>query len=170
MMGREVRHLLPAMVLAVAFAAPAPAFAGFVKGYQDWSLYVSQSNKGKTCYIASVPTKMTGNYSNRGSAAVLVADLPITAPNIQVSVRPGYPYAKGSSVEMKIGSKTFSLFTEGDNAWARSSDDDKTIIAAMKAGADMTVRGTSKLKTYSLDTYSLMGFTAAYNAMLGECK
>jgi hypothetical protein len=33
----------------------------------------------------------------------------------------------------------------------------------------MTVRGTSTLSTYSLDTYSLLGFTAAYDAMVEAC-
>jgi hypothetical protein len=39
----------------------------------------------------------------------------------------------------------------------------------MKRGTDMTVRGTSVKNTYSLDTYSLLGFTAAYKAMIDAC-
>jgi hypothetical protein len=33
----------------------------------------------------------------------------------------------------------------------------------------MTVRGTSVRNTFSLDTYSLLGFTAAYDAMIEAC-
>ena len=44
------------------------------------------------------------------------------------------------------------------------------MIAAMKRGSQLKVRGTSTRDTYSLDTYSLLGFTAAYNAMLNACK
>jgi hypothetical protein len=32
------------------------------------------------------------------------------------------------------------------------------------------VRGTSTRRTYSLDTYSLLGFTAAYEAMVNACR
>ena len=39
----------------------------------------------------------------------------------------------------------------------------------MKRGTDMTVRGTSTRNTFSLDTYSLLGFTAAYDAMIEAC-
>ena len=39
----------------------------------------------------------------------------------------------------------------------------------MRRGTDMTVRGTSSKNTYSLDTYSLLGFTAAYDAMVEAC-
>ena len=42
-------------------------------------------------------------------------------------------------------------------------------IAAMKDGSDMTVRGTSTLDTFSLDTYSLLGFTAALEALRDAC-
>ena len=48
-------------------------------------------------------------------------------------------------------------------------DEDAAIIVAMQRGTDMTVRGTSQLDTYSLDTYSLLGFTAAFNAMRDAC-
>jgi hypothetical protein len=32
------------------------------------------------------------------------------------------------------------------------------------------VRGTSVKGTFSLDTYSLLGFTAAYQAMVDACR
>jgi hypothetical protein len=34
----------------------------------------------------------------------------------------------------------------------------------------MTVRGTSAKGTFSVDTYSLLGFTAAYQAMTDACR
>jgi hypothetical protein len=73
-------------------------------------------------------------------------------------------------VEAKIGGRTFRLFTDGEHAWTRTNDEDRTLIEAMKAGASMTVRGTSVRNTYSLDTYSLSGFTAAVEAMRAACR
>ena len=61
------------------------------------------------------------------------------------------------------------LFTRGEHAWTKSEDADQALITAMKRGADMTVRGTSVRNTFSLDTYSLLGFTAAYDAMIEAC-
>ncbi len=40
----------------------------------------------------------------------------------------------------------------------------------MKRGSRMMVKGTSQLGTYSIDTYSLSGSTAAYNKMKGLCQ
>jgi hypothetical protein len=62
------------------------------------------------------------------------------------------------------------LFTRGEHAWTKSREADEALINAMKRGSNMTVRGTSAKRTYSLDTYSLLGFTAAYQAMVDACS
>ena len=168
------KFLLLAMLLLPSTDLAAQAAKGsgpeLINTYRDWNLFVYKDKKGRVCYVASEPQKMEGDYSKRGPAAVLVAKFPIKAPNIQVSVQAGYPYKKQSTVRMKIDKKTFSLFTDGANAFARTSEEDKRIIEAMKRGRKMTVRGTSRKGTYSLDTYSLLGFTKAYRAMLDACK
>ncbi len=169
-MRRHLRGWLAAGLGAVALVASGSAVAGFVKSFKDWNVYAADGQKGRTCYIASVPSKMSGTYDNRGAAAVLVAKLPIDPPNVQVSVEPGYTFEKGSTVTVKIGSKTFKLFTRDEHAWARTPADDKAMIEAMKAGTDMTAAGTSTKGTTSLDTYSLIGFTDAFDAMMSSCK
>lgn len=141
----------------------------FVANYRDWTLFTYEDGNGRVCYIASEPVKKEGNYTRRGPAAVLVAHFPMEPPNVQVSVQSGYPFKKKSDVEVKIGDKTYSLFTDGDNAFTRTPADDERLIAAMKRGTRMTVRGTSRKGTWSRDTYSLLGFTAAYKAMLDAC-
>jgi hypothetical protein len=71
---------------------------------------------------------------------------------------------------VKIGNREFMLFTRGEHAWTKSQEADQALINAMKRGSNMTVRGTSLKGTYSLDTYSLLGFTAAYEAMVNACS
>jgi len=39
----------------------------------------------------------------------------------------------------------------------------------MKRGSKLTVRGTSRKDTYSLDTYSLKGFTKTHKAIVKAC-
>lgn len=138
--------------------------------HRDWSLYEVTDSRGRICYVASEPKEQSGNYSRRDPPALLVARLPGSPPPEQVSVQPGYSYLKESVVEAKIGGRTFRLFTDGEHAWTRTNDEDRALIEAMKAGASMTVRGTSVRNTYSLDTYSLSGFTAAIEAMRGACR
>ena len=73
-------------------------------------------------------------------------------------------------MEAKVDGRPFKLFTEGEHAWTRTNDEDRALIGAMKAGASMTVRGTSVRNTYSMDSFSLSGFTAAMDAMRAACQ
>jgi hypothetical protein len=158
--------LLATVVVAGAAHAQAPQFLG---NFRDWFLYAYDEAGGKTCYIASKPTEESGNWSRRGAAAVLVSRLPVPGAGEQVSVQPGYAFKSNSTVQLKIGNQEWQLFTQGEHAWANTDDEDQAIIRAMQRGSDMTVRGTSQLDTYSLDTYSLLGFTAAFEAMRDAC-
>ncbi len=161
-----VAGLVGILCLGTEAFAQAPQFLG---NFRDWHLYAYDDSAGRTCYIASKPTEEAGNWNRRGPAAVLVSRLPVTEANEQVSVQPGYTFKSGSTVEVKIGNREWQLFTQGEHAWANTDDEDQAIIRAMQAGVDMTVRGTSQLDTFSLDTYSLLGFTAAFEAMRDAC-
>lgn len=153
--------LLPALALAQT-----PQFLGT---YRDWHVYAFTEDGAKICYIASEPTKQEGNYTRRDNPAVLVTRRPGPRVVDEVSVQPGYSFLDGSEVEVAIASNNFLMFTRGEHAWTKSEEADEALITAMKRGTDMTVRGTSVKNTYSLDTYSLLGFTAAYEAMIAAC-
>jgi Invasion associated locus B (IalB) protein len=153
-------------VLGVAASAQTPEFLGT---HRDWNVYAFTEDGQKICYMASEPKKQEGNYTRRGDPAVLVTRRP--QPRVdEVSVQPGYSYLENSEVQVDIGNRKFALFTRGEHAWTKSEDEDQALIDAMKRGSEMTVRGTSTRNTFSLDTYSLLGFTAAYQAMVDACR
>jgi Invasion associated locus B (IalB) protein len=154
-------------VLSGAAAAQTPEFLGT---HRDWNVYAFTEDSQKICYMASEPKKQDGDYTRRGNPAVLVTRRPGSPAVDEVSVQPGYSYLEGSEVEVEIGGREFMLFTRGEHAWTKSEEADQALINAMKRGSNMTVRGTSVKRTYSLDTYSLLGFTAAYQAMVEACR
>jgi Invasion associated locus B (IalB) protein len=170
-MSARKRPPIIALVLtplfSIAALAQTPQFLG---SHRDWNVYSFTEDGQKICYMASEPKRQEGNYTRRGDPAVLVTRRPMPKVVDEVSVQPGYSYLDGSEVEVTIGSRKFALFTRGEHAWTKSEDADQALIAAMKGGNDMTVRGTSTKETYSLDTYSLLGFTAAYEAMVDACR
>ncbi|HAI28399.1 MAG TPA: hypothetical protein DCM48_02355, partial [Thalassospira sp.] len=81
-----------------------------------------------------------------------------------------YTYKSGSEVDLRIDSKSFKLFTHDDSAWAVNSEEDRKLVSAMKAGSTMVVVGYSSRDTKTTDTYSLSGFTNAYNAISKACN
>jgi hypothetical protein len=173
-MSGMIRNTTPGALLACLIALlPTQALAQtpqFLGTFRDWNVYAFTENGNKICYMASEPTKQEGNYTRRDNPAVLVTRRPGPKVVDEVSVQPGYNYLDGSEVEVTIDSNKFMLFTRGEHAWTKSEDADKALIAGMKRGSDMSVRGTSVKDTYSVDTYSLMGFTKAYEAMVAACS
>ncbi len=170
-MRSRVISALAAALLVVSAASAGAAEQTFVAQYRDWSLFTYEDGEENLCFVASEPTQQDGNYERRGPPAVLVTRLPSQPDLDEVSIQPGYTFAQDSDVELIVdGEKRFSLFTRGEYAWTRGPADDDALIGAMRAGLQMTVRGTSTRGTYSLDTYSLLGFTAAMNAMDRSCQ
>lgn len=134
-----------------------------------WAVYTMTQGGKKVCYIASAPIREGGNWNNRGERYLLVTHRNKSVD--EVSVSSGYPYKIKSEVELVIdGSKKYKMFTQGELAWAYDQKTDEKIINDMKKGANLTAKGYSRLGTYSIDTYSLMGITAAYNRMKQLCN
>ena len=148
-------------------AAATPQILG---EYGDWIAYYYRDNAGPVCYMASTPKKDEGKYSKRGDIFVVVTHRPNEKSYDVVNINAGYTYKKNAQVELKIGAKTFYLFTDGDKAWAMKDKDDKDIVSAMKRGSRMIVDGVSSRGTKTKDTYSLTGFTSAYKAISNKCK
>ena len=70
---------------------------------------------------------------------------------------------------MVIGDSEFELFTEGEWAWPATPADDAKIITAMKRGADAVLTARSARGTQTKDSFSLLGFTAAFEDAEKRC-
>ena len=119
--------------------------------------------------MASTPKKAEGDYSSRGDIFAIVTHRPASNRVGEISINAGYTYKKESSARLKIGSKSWDLFTDGTSAWAPTATEDKAIVKAMRAGSSMVVKGTSARGTLTTDTYSLLGFSKALGAINKAC-
>ena len=80
----------------------------------------------------------------------------------------GYNYNKEELIEIKIDNSKYELFSVGDDsAWSKNQD--KDIIYAMKKGNTLILKGTSSRGNLTTDTYTLKGFTVAFNKLSKEC-
>lgn len=138
--------------------------------YGKWEAYTYSEDGQKVCYMGSQPTSAKGDYTQRGKIYVMVTHRPALKLLNEVSFITGYTYKSGSDVDLRIDSKKFKLFTHDDSAWAVNSEEDRKLVSSMKAGSNMVVVGESSRGTKTTDTYSLSGFTAAYNAISKACN
>jgi hypothetical protein len=160
--------LTVSLLLGSAIAAQA---ADKVLGlFGDWGAQTFTEDKHTGCSIWSQPTKDKGDYSKRGPIYAYVTHRPWDKRLNEVSFSAGYPYKKDSTVQVLIGGQKFTLFTDGETAWSRSAKDDKALVDAMRRGSTMVVTGISSRGTKTTDTYSLIGFTKAFDTIGKACN
>ena len=158
-----------ALCLALA-ASPADSAPKRVGGTDAWGAYQAGTGKKRVCFVHGAPQKSEGKYKRRGETYLQVSHRPAEKVRDVASVTAGYIYKKDSRVEIRIDGRKFSLFTHGDTAWGEDEKTDRALLAALKKGNEMTVRGRSSRNTLTTDSYTLAGFTRAYNAASKACK
>jgi len=161
------------LLLGVLLLFPASSQAqeaGLIDVFGDWSAFAIKQGGDPVCYIGSEPVKSEGKYSKRGDVLFLVTHRPADKAIGVINFLTGYTFQVGSDAKVTIGDKTYSLFTDGGDAWARDGKTDKAIVTAMIRGASMIIQGTSSRGTLTTDTFSLKGFTAAYKAASKACN
>ncbi|MEO0992976.1 MAG: invasion associated locus B family protein [Pseudomonadota bacterium] len=174
-----MKHLFRVAILLLATLGAAAASAqteNRVDVKRDWSIFQVEREGSPICWIVSRPTKSVALRGgkrvqvNRGDIFLMVAVRPGDGVAQEVSFISGYPFKKGSEVEAKIGSTAMAMFTSGENAWLRGPDEDAKAVAAFQKGVDAVVEGLSARGTTTIDTFSLLGFTAALESAQSRCK
>ncbi|MCF8465793.1 MAG: invasion associated locus B family protein [Sneathiella sp.] len=156
------------------FSIPGPATAQqqeprALGTFTDWLAYSWIENGNKVCYMLSRPLKSTPQGVNRDDIYIMVTFRPKSKSKEEVSHIPGYPYMDKSTVDVLIGNRKFVLATNNEVAWVPEGGSDEKLINAMRSGSKMVVKGKSQRGTLTVDSYSLQGFTAAYQQIRKSC-
>ena len=138
--------------------------------FNDWAAYTYKAADSKVCYITARPKSSEPKNAKRDPAFLLVTHMPGRRIKGEVSTIIGYPFKQDSTVELKIDDAAFQLFTNADGAWADTTATEKKIVAAMKNGKALTLKGTSWRGTETFDTYSLDGISTALATIDDACK
>lgn len=165
------RTLVAATLMFTAMSMAASAQSPTrLKQYKDWGAYtVVDPSRGKVCFIVSQPKDQEPKGVKRGPVFFFVSHRPQEKVFNEVNVQTGYPYRESSKATIQIGLDQFVLETRQEDAWTENAAIEAKLIASMRAGANMTVTGTSRRGTTTKDFYSLSGVTAAHNRIKQEC-
>ena len=156
-------------------SSASPQVAQSLATEQDWSVFRVEDGDEQVCWIASRPTKSVAYRDDRqvdvkrGDIFLTVSVRPQDDVDGEVSFISGYPIRKGSSVSVSVGSREFDLFPEGEQAWPPSRAQDDDLVRAFKAGIDAEIEAVSHRGTRTVDTFSLLGFTAALGKARESC-
>jgi len=127
----------------------------------SWTAYLAQNKAGKVCYLVGQAEKTEPAAMKRKPVMAMVTHRTEDDVSNVVSFDEGYPLNEDNDVIVEVGADKFPLFAKDDTAWARTSDLDKTIVAALAKEKQAIVKGTPKKGHATTDTYSLSGFSKA---------
>ena len=121
------------------------------------------------CYIGSTPTYTKIEEGKKRDLTYILVYRINKNPDAIIQIEAGYPYDQKKTIEVSIDKTLYEFFSEEATPETAWTNQDKEVIYAMKKGIVLTVKGYSSRGTLIIDTYTLNGFTAAYNKLTKDC-
>ena len=139
--------------------------------YKDWESMVITETTGKVCFAQSSPVLQGPKSNNKRDAKLLIAFRPAEKIIDEVSVTAGYDFNNNNSVTATSGKNKFKFdIKEQGFAWIADNKIEFRMIKRMKKGSRIMITGYNKQGSQTIDHYSLVGFTKAYNATKKACS
>ena len=125
---------------------------------------------GKVCFAQSSPI-LQAPKSNKRDAKLFIAFRPTEKIIDEVSVTGGYEFNKNNSVVAQSGKNKFKFdIKEQGFAWIADTKIEFRMIKRMKKGSRIMITGYNQKGSQTIDHYSLLGFTKAYNSTKKACS
>ena len=138
--------------------------------FKDWEAMVSSEDTEKVCFAQSSPI-LQAPKSNKRDAKLFIAFRTTEKIINEVSVTAGYEFNKSNSVTATSGKNKFKFdIKEQGFAWIADTKIEFRMIKRMKKGSRIMITGYNQKGSQTIDHYSLLGFTKAYNAAKKACS
>ena len=158
--------------IIILFFTFSSSFAEEVKKigkFKDWEVIQVLDTSGKICFAQSKPVLQSPKKGDR-EARLFVAFRPTDKISDEVSTTSGYEYNSQNSIIASSGKSKYKFdIAQEDFAWISSNKIEKRIIKRMKKASRIMVTAYNKSGSQTIDHYSLMGFTKAYNSAKKNC-
>ena len=165
---KKILLLLPVLLLALSAQLTAEEVKKIGK-YKDWESMVITEESGKVCFAQSSPILQAPKSSKR-DAKLFIAFRPADQIIDEVSVTAGYVF-NSNTVTAQSGKNKFKFdIKEQGFAWIADSKIEFRMIKRMKKGSRIMITGYNQNGSQTIDHYSLLGFTKAYNATKKACS
>ena len=137
--------------------------------FKDWETLVLIKDSGLTCFVQTKPV-LQSPKANKREARLFVSFRPGDKVADEISTTSGYEFNNQNKILATSGKRKYVFDIAKDSfAWISSNKVEKKMIKTMKKGSRIMVTGYNKSGSQTIDHYSLMGFTKAYNAAKKSC-
>ena len=137
--------------------------------FKDWETLVLVKDNGLTCFAQTKPV-LQSPKANKRESRLFVSFRPGDKISDEISTTSGYEFNTQNRIMATSGKKKyeFDVAQEGF-AWIKSNKVEKKMIKTMKKGSRIMITGYNKSGSQTIDHYSLLGFTKAYNTAKKSC-
>ena len=138
--------------------------------FKDWETIVIINDTEKFCFTQSIPV-LQSPKKNQRDARLFVSFRPNEKIIDEISITAGYEFNKKNPIIARSGKNKYKFDISQNNfAWMADSKQEKKMIRTMKKGSRIMVTGYNQQGSQTIDHYSLLGFTKAYNTAKKNCS
>ena len=158
------------IIILISFSARSAEELKSIGKFKDWETFTVTENNSKICFAQSIPILRTPKKFERNPSRLFVSFRPTEDIKDEVSATSGYTFQKEKIVKAKSGKKTFDFFAQENFAWILDTEEEQKFIQAMKKASRVMIIGRTDKGKQTIDHYSLMGFSKAYNTAKKNCS
>ena len=138
--------------------------------FKDWETMILTETDGKVCFAQTKPI-LQAPKSNKREAKLFVTFRPNEKITDEISITPGYEFNKNNSVTAVSGKYKFKFdIKQSGFAWIADNKIEVKMVRQMKRGSRIMITGYNQKGSQTIDHYSLLGFTKAYNSAKTSCS
>ena len=158
------------IIILISFSARSAEDLKSIGKFKDWETFTVTENNNKICFAQSIPILRAPKKFERNPSRLFVSFRPTEDIIDEISATSGYTFQKEKIVKAKTGKKTFNFFAQENFAWILDTEEEQKFIQAMKKASRVMIIGRTDKGKQTIDHYSLMGFSKAYNTAKKNCS
>jgi len=158
------------IIILISFSARSAEDLKSIGKFKDWETFTVTENDNKICFAQSIPILRAPKKFERNPSRLFITFRPSEDIKDEVSATSGYTFQKEKIVKAKTGKKTYDFFSQEEFAWILDTEEEQRFIKAMKKASRVMIIGRTEKGKQTIDHYSLMGFTKAYNTAKKNCS
>ena len=138
--------------------------------FKDWETMVLSKSNSIVCFAQSKPV-LQSPKNNKRDSRLFVTFRPGEKIVDEISITAGYEFNKQNSITAKSGKFRYKFDISQQNfAWIADNKVERKMIRTMKKGSRLMISGYNSSGSQTIDHYSLLGFTKAYNEAKKSCS
>ena len=158
------------IIILISFSARSAEDLKSIGKFKDWETFTVTENDNKICFAQSIPILRAPKKFERNPSRLFITFRPSEDIKDEVSATSGYTFQKEKIVKAKTGKKTYDFFSQEEFAWILDTEEEQRFIKAMKKASRVMIIGRTDKGKQTIDHYSLIGFTKAYNTAKKNCS